>query len=274
MQFRAGITHGSLRPRILEFLVMAVPALWLGSLIFRYGVDSPWGDQWDGTFPLFAKMQAGTIGFGDFYAFHSEHRILFPSLISFFLAKLTHWNIRVELLVIWLLACVCAFNVWRISTLTGNRDRRIHLVLLWRPVCSCLRRLQWENLLWGFQIGFFLPLFCTTALPWVAYTFRRPFNILGALVLCLVSTFSIASGFSSWLIAGGLLLLANGKGKSSAQMLGWFVWICATLPVSQRISTDFVNPGGIRVNRKCCGIRCWLSNSSSPISVFHFRRAF
>lgn len=229
--------------KVVEFAVFALPALWLGALIFRYGVDCPWGDQWDGTFPLFAKMQAGTIGFGDFYAFHSEHRILFPSLIAFFLAKATHWNIRAELLVIWLLACGCAFNVWRISTLNIQVDRRIRLVLLCAAGLLLLTPLQWENLLWGFQIGFFLPLFCTTALPWVAYTFRRPFNILGALVLCLVSTFSIASGFSSWFIAGGLLLLANGKGKSSAQMLGWIVWIGATLTSVATYFHGFRQPG-------------------------------
>lgn len=151
-------SHLRVAPRkILEFLVIVVPALWLGSLILRYGVNSPWGDQWDGTFPLFAKMQAGTFSLSDFYAFHNEHRIFFPSLISFFLARLIHRDIRAELLVIWLLACVCAFNVWRIATMTGNRNTPAHVFLLLTVSMLLFTPLQWENLLWGFQIGFFLP---------------------------------------------------------------------------------------------------------------------
>ncbi len=214
---------------LLECLIFAVPALWLGSLVYRYGVDSPWGDQWDGTFPLFAKMQAGTIGFADFYAFHSEHRILFPSLITYFLAKATHWNIRVELFVIWLLVCGCAFNVWRISTLNNRLDRRVRFVLLSIVSMLLSTPLQWENLLWGFQIGFLILLFCLTALPWVASAYRWPFNFIGTLVLCLVSTFSIASGFSAWFMAGALLILANGRASSRVQLLWWISWIGVAL---------------------------------------------
>jgi hypothetical protein len=41
-----------------------------------------------------------------------------------------------------------------------------------------------------------------------------------------VSTFSIASGCASWLLAAGLLFLANGKAKSRFHLLCWFLWIC------------------------------------------------
>ena len=228
---------------VLEFLVLAVPAFWLGSLIFRYGVDSPWGDQWQVIPRLVSEMQAGTLDFDDFFAFHSEHRILFPSLISFFLARLTHWNIRVELLVIWFLVSACAFNVWRIAALTGNRNTRAHLFMLFAASLLIFTPLQWENLLWGFQIGFFLPLACMTALPWVALSIRWPFNFVYALILCLVSTFSIASGFASWPLAAGLLLLANGKARSHFHLLCWFLWICVGCASVALYFHGFEQPG-------------------------------
>jgi hypothetical protein len=210
----------------LEFFVMAIPALWLGSLIFRYGVNSPWGDQWDGTFPLFAKMQAGTLKLTDFVSFHSEHRIVFPNLLIFFLAKLTHWNIRAELFVIWVLTCVCGFNVWRIGKLTCDRNKPAHIVLLLAASMLIFTPLQWENLLWGFQIAFLLPLACTTAVPWVAFSARFPLNLIWTLILCVVSTFSVASGFVAWLLAGALLLLANDKPKSKLDFAYWISWTC------------------------------------------------
>ena len=220
--------EGLTRTRLLlELLICLVPAVWVGSLVSHYGVNSPWGDQWDGTFPLFAKMQKGTLGFNDFFAFHSEHRILFPSLLSFSLAKITHWNVRAELLVIWLLSCVCAFNVWRIAILTSNRRAPSHLILLFSASMLIFTPLQWENLLWGFQIGFLLPLACMTALPWVAFSFRQPLNFFFLSLLCVVSTFSIASGFAAWFLATGLLVIVNGKPQSNGQLFSWGIWILA-----------------------------------------------
>ena len=229
--------------KVLEFLVLAVPALWLGSLIFRYGVDSPFGDQWSGTFPLFAKMQADTLSLSDFFAFHNEHRIFFPKLLTFFLARLTHWNNRVELLVIWLLVCVCAFNIWQTAKLTGHRNTRAHLVLLLTASVLFFTPLQWENLLWGFQIGFLLPLACMTALPWIAFS-RWPFNFVYTLLLCLVSTFSIASGMAAWLLAAGLLSLTNSKAESRFHLLCWSLWICTAFASVAFYFHGFDPPGG------------------------------
>ena len=108
---------------VLTFLVLALPALWVGWLIYRYGVDTPWLDEWDSTRLLLEKMQAGTLGLADFFAFHNEHRIFFPRLLTFGLAKFTHWNVRVELLMIWILACVCSLNLWRVAQVSGERTR-------------------------------------------------------------------------------------------------------------------------------------------------------
>src|SRR5882724_12820993 len=65
---------------LAELLPIAAPPLLIGLLIFRNGVDTPFGDEWDGTAPLFEKMAAGTLGFADFFAQHNQHRILFPRL--------------------------------------------------------------------------------------------------------------------------------------------------------------------------------------------------
>lgn len=208
----------------LTFLVLALPALWVGWLIYRYGVDTPWGDQLDSTRLLLEKMQAGTLGFADFFAFHNEHRIFFPRLLTFGLANLTHWNVRAELLMIWILICVCSLNLWRVARVSGWLGSRRHHWLLLGTNILLFSPLQWENLLWGFQIGFLLPLATMTACLWVAPSLRRPWDFLATMLLCLISTFSIASGFASWILTAPLLLAWNGKRRARGEKIWWLIW--------------------------------------------------
>jgi hypothetical protein len=208
----------------LTFLVLALPALWIGWLVYRYGVDTAWGDEWDSTRLLVEKMQAGTLGLGDFFAFHNEHRIFFPRVLTFALARLTHWNVRAELLVIWILACVCSLNLWRVAQTTGWRNSRKRHWLLLGTNILLFSPLQWENQLWGFQIGFVLPLATVTACLWIAPSLRRPFDFLATMFLCLISTFSIASGFASWFLTAPLLLLWNGKTRARGEKIWWLIW--------------------------------------------------
>jgi hypothetical protein len=210
---------------LARFLLIAAPPLLIGLLIFRDGVDLPFWDQWDGTAPLFEKMAAGTLGFADFFAQHNEHRILFPRLIFFGLGRLTHWNMRAELFVVWFLALVCLLNIWQMTRRSCRKDSSFWLlfsssVLLFSP-------LSFENFLWGFQIGFVLPLACVTACIWVAPYVRHPLNFMFAIVLCTICTFSIASGLTSWLLITPLLVLA--QERSTVSRKWWAIWICAFL---------------------------------------------
>ena len=211
--------------RLTRLLLIAAPPLLIGLLILRDGVDIPFWDHWDGTAPLFEKMADGSLRFADFFAQHNEHRILFPRLIFFGLGRLTHWNVRAELFVIWFLALVCLFNIWQMTWRSGWKDSGFWIlfsssVLLFSPLSR-------ENFLWGFQIGFLLPLACVTACIWVATYVRPPFNFVFTIMLCTVCTFSIASGLTSWLLATPLLMLAQTRSTSSKKW--WTIWICAFL---------------------------------------------
>jgi len=210
---------------LASLLLIAAPPLLIGLLIFRDGVDVPFWDQWDGTAPLFEKMAAGTLRFADFFAQHNEHRILFPRLIFFGLGRLTHWNVRAELFLIWFLGLVCLLNIWQLMWRSGWKDSGFWIlfsssVLLFSPLSR-------ENFLWGFQIGFLLPLACVTTCIWVATYVRHPLNFVFAIMLCTVCTFSIASGLASWLLATPLLMLAQTRSTSSRKW--WAIWICAFL---------------------------------------------
>jgi hypothetical protein len=214
---------------IVRRLLLALPAIWLGYLMFSYAVDVPFGDQWDGIAPLFVKMRSGTLGFSDFFAFHNEHRIFFPRLLIFPLAKLTNWNVRAEVALIWVLACLCALNVSRLARVTGFGPVRSRWCLLLFANVLLFTPMQWENVLWGFQVGFFLPLVAMTALPWAACGRRRLGNFALTMALCLISTFSIASGFCSWLLCAPLLLFLGERRKARDEIIAWAIWSAIAL---------------------------------------------
>jgi hypothetical protein len=213
--------------RLARLLLIAAPPLLIGFLILRDGVDTPFWDEWDGTAPLFEKMAAGTLCFADFFAQHNEHRILFPRLIFFGLGRLTHWNIRAELFVSWFLALVCLFNIWQMTWRSGWKNSIRSFWILFSSSVLLFSPLNHDNFLWGFQIGFLLPLACVTACIWVATYVRHPLNFVFSIILCTICTFSIASGLTSWLLTTPLLMLAQARSTSSRKW--WAIWILTFL---------------------------------------------
>lgn len=208
-------------------LLLALPALWTGRLVQLYGVDIPWWDQWDGFCPLLEKAAAGTLRPADFFAFHNEHRILFPRLLMFGLARLTRWNVRVEMLVIWLLAVLCAANLWRLTRVTGWRRSGTTGALLFAANLLLFTPLGLENWLWGFQIPFLMIPACITACLWLAPTARFPLDFILTFGLSTICTFSGAGGFVGWILAAPLLLLKKADARSRRPW--WLLWAAGFL---------------------------------------------
>src|SRR5438132_2605522 len=134
--------------KLARLLLIAAPPLLIGWLIFRDGVDLPFG--------VFEKIATGTLRFADFFAQHNEHRILFPRLIFFGFGRLTQWNIRAELFVNWFVALVCLFNVWHMTWRSGWKDSGFWI--LFSSIVLLFSPLNRDNFLRGFQIGFLSPL--------------------------------------------------------------------------------------------------------------------
>ena len=216
----------------IRVLTLLAPFAWAAVLVGRYGVNVPYSDQWEGEYPLLAKMDAGTLGISDFFAQHNEHRIFFPRLIFYTLAWLTHWNVRAELWIILGLALIIAFNIWRLLRATGWNGSEIGFWLFFAVNILIFSPLHRENLLWGFQIGFYLPLACMTACLWVSRSEPVRARFAGSIALSVVCTFSVASGFTCWLLCLPLLIRAGGKGtwvRHGGWWLGWTAGFAASM---------------------------------------------
>jgi len=214
-----------------QFLLVLIfaPMLWLGLLMYAYGVDTPYWDEWDEIPSGLMKLHDGTLSWSDLIAQHNEHRILFPRIILLATAWFTSWNVRAELLITWLLACLCSFNLWRISRITGSAGSNLDLALMAAANVLLFTPVAFENWLWGFQIGFLLPLAAMTLAIWLVFATRPYFPIFFAfffaIILSIICTFSMASGFLSWLIVLPLLLFPEGRLQWRDRVPGLVCWL-------------------------------------------------
>jgi len=163
-------------------------------------------DQWIGEAPIFEKWGNHTLGIGDFFAQHNEHRIAFPRLIMLGVGLLTGWNIKAELVAVWALLVMSGIALYRLAMVTNRGHTRDLFGYLLAGSILFFSPLQHENLLWGFQIGFMLPILMIIACLWLVCALEPPINFAAAGVVSTICTFSIVTGFVCWLLA--IVLLA------------------------------------------------------------------
>ncbi len=65
--------------QIVALLLAMLPLVVLLRTFASYAVDLPIWDEWWSIVPLLQKYFSGTLVWGDFWAQHNEHRLLFPN---------------------------------------------------------------------------------------------------------------------------------------------------------------------------------------------------
>ncbi len=212
--------------RVLVLCLTALPACFLGILILKFSVDVPFWDQWD-IAHFFEKISRGSLSFGDLFAQQNEYRQFFPYIIFIALGWLTGWDVRYEMLLSFFLACLVAFNIFRLGevTLGGNLVPRLLVFLLSNLLV--LSPMQYENWLFGIQVVYFMPIACITTCMVVTYTsLGAKTKFLICMCLSTISTFSSANGLLCWVLIPPVLVLSNPQHdlmKKKWLRLGWMV---------------------------------------------------
>jgi hypothetical protein len=210
---------------LLVGLVM-LPIGFAAFLIMTYSVNVPYADEW-ATAQLFVYQAEGSLSLTHLFAQQNEFRQLFPNLLFLALGIITRWNLRYEMLVSLLLACLVSFNIYRISrvTIAGDEKRLWLLVgtnlLIFSPV-------QYETWLLGMQIVYFAPIACLTTCLSVAYSglSLKAKLTIGAL-LSIVSTFSSANGILCWvLVLPVLLVVCDWRRPFVPFLIGGWMALC------------------------------------------------
>jgi hypothetical protein len=196
--YRGSVSKFTPRARLcMIILLMVLPAILCLIFIKTYGVNVVFWDQWE-VVPMFDKMYSGHLTFADLFAQHNEHRLFFPQIFMLLIGTITHYNNLAEMYFSWFLMCLISYVIFIVYTRKFGYSERS--LIRFVPVVWLVFTLrQFQNLLWGYQIQFYLVvLFLLMALYLLATSkslgWRFSFSILSG-VVC---TFSLANGLLVW----------------------------------------------------------------------------
>jgi len=206
------------------YLITALPILYF---ILKYGVDIPYWDQWEYV-SFFDHFSKGTLTFKELFAQHNEYRQIVPNLIFVLLGSLTNWNVRYEMIVIFLMASIISFQLLLIAekTLIMHNWQKWFLYLLLNVFIFSPS--QFENWLFGVQIVYYLPVLCFVTGLVTAFSKRKiGFKLLICIVLSVISTLSSANGLLCWLLIIPILFYTDENTIKWKRGVAFFIWIIA-----------------------------------------------
>jgi hypothetical protein len=199
---------------VLGFAVPVAVYIWF---LHHYSLNVVDADQWSDV-NLIAASYRGHLTLAALWAQHNENRILFPNLIMLAMSRLDAFNVSAEeyLSAVFLVAAV-AFII------AAHKRRSPAPLIAYCPVVILMFSVvQAENILWGFQMAWYLVLVSLAA---VLYVLDRPtlpvVSLVGAMVLAVVGSYSSFQGLLIW-IAGLLLLFYR---RRPAPLMG--AWVAA-----------------------------------------------
>ncbi|MEG4490139.1 hypothetical protein [Microcoleus sp. D3_18_C4] len=221
--------------KIILFTLYLIPVLLLIGFVANYSVNVPVDDEWR-LASLFEKIAAGNVTFNDFWALHSNHRILFPKIIIAMLAFASRWNINYQLCLSIGLAAITFIAMYKLSSMQVKNvaDDLWHLANI--LTCILLFSLvQHENWLWGFQVAWFFVNLCFVAAVYALVSHHKllpNIRISIAAVFCFFASFSLAQGLLSWLAAiPAVVALEGNAAQKRKRLIVWMLLFVATCAV-------------------------------------------
>ncbi|WP_449417175.1 hypothetical protein [Phormidium nigroviride] len=207
-------------------IIYLIPLALLMGFVASFSVNFPVHDQWR-LVSLFDKVAVGNATFEDFWALHSNHRIVFPKIIITILAFISNWNINYEICLSICFSIVTFAAMYKLSSSQAkNRgDNLFHLA----NILTCLwvfSLVQHENWLWGFQLAWFLVNLCVTSAIFIL-SFESKllpnFRLSIAGICCGIASFSLAQGLLSWLAVIPSIVAVGGSIAQIRKRLS--IWI-------------------------------------------------
>lgn len=208
------------------------PAILLAALIPRYWVDVPQYDEWDSVM-LFEHLSQGSLTVGLLFKQVNEYRQFFPNVIFVVLGKFTHWDLRYEMILVFVAACLISLNVRRLAVLTIEASEIQFAILLLMANLVIFSLTQYENWLQAQQLVYYMPILCVTTCIVIA---RTNLGTVAKFAVCaalsFISTFSSANGIVCWVVVLPLLTFTEWpKNRRAVIWLSglWLLAICLCL---------------------------------------------
>ena len=198
----------------------AIPALYIGWFVARYGVEVPLMDDWEMA-PLIAKAHTGELTFADFFKQEEEARMIVPKIIFVLSAIDGHWDVRDQMM---LSVVVCALTALGIFVLLLRADLTLASTALCFWIISLLIFTPAQFELWLFASGMpsFLPVLFLVA-AWLVLQSNASVAVKfgSCAVLAAMSSFTLAHGPLLWALTFPIYLLAHRVPGRKLWLVGW-----------------------------------------------------
>ena len=187
--------------------------------IWRFSENILFWDQWDTFDAVLVNNNLTQV----FLFQHNEHRMGVPLLIIKLMAHLTNWNVRFETFLTGLVIFTSAILA---LILKNKLTKKLEIYDIIIPFLF-LNLYQWENLIWGFQIGFVLPLFWLMLSVYVFTLKQSTTRDVVLLVISLLSAYSHFHGLFVSILIGIFFALNFSVEKTRRRQYG-FLFILTT----------------------------------------------
>lgn len=184
--------------------VLFLPLVFTSFFIYKFGITIPYWDQWE-LVPLLEKMHNHSLTLADLWAQHNEHRIIFPRILMLLLARLSNWNIFLELCTNVILG-IFIFQ-FLLSILRSTSE----ITSFWLKMFISLMVFsifQYDNWLWGWQIQFFLSILGTVIAIWATNKWQgKSVGLAVTILAAVLSSYSFSSGLLTWPVVLVVMLM-------------------------------------------------------------------
>ncbi|MEA5521237.1 hypothetical protein [Limnoraphis robusta] len=215
------------RIQISLLILYLIPILLLIGFIAKFRVNVPSWDEWPVS-TIFEKVATGELSFSDLIEPYNQHRYLFLRLILIPLAFLTNWNKDYELACSVILAILTGIIILQISRQKLDPVKGIipfHLANI-STAFIIFSLVQYQNWLWGLQIGVFLVNFCLVLSVWIMtakYQYQPEKSLFLAAIPCIIASFTMAQGLTTWLaVLPSIYFQHQRKQRKMRSLLYWF----------------------------------------------------
>lgn len=185
---------------IIIILVISLPVLYGFFLVNKYGVNIPIADEYN-FLSIYDDMKENGFSFAQIWEMHNEHRMFFPNLIFLLNIYLSGYNVK------WLLnfSIICiSIAYYSICWLIYNeRNMNDSMFVLLSVMLGFLffNSCQYENMLWGFQIAWFMIIaFLTVGVIFFTESIidEKKGKLILACIMAIVASFTSLHGLFVW----------------------------------------------------------------------------
>lgn len=203
----------TVKQRFVLWILFLVPALLVLAFVVKYANNFPFYDQWE-LVPYLRKVSAHQpISLSEMAAQHNEHRLLIPRVIMLWLAKLTHWNIKIEIyfgyLVLLMIGILLLYKVVQFYQQQSASKMQYASICAIAMISVLVFSLTQDgNILWGWQIQIFLNILAVAATLGALTTASLSIiDFVLAIASAVVATYTFANGLLIWPIGLAVLLM-------------------------------------------------------------------